>query len=46
MIFFDNYEIEMVQKEKLSANAASIGPGVHLWSKAGLEELGKGLSIA
>lgn len=36
----------MVQKEKLSANAASIGPGVHLWSKAGLQELGKGLSIA
>lgn len=45
-IFFDNYEIEMVEKKKLNPEAVGVWPGIHLWSKTGLAELGKGLTIA
>lgn len=36
----------MVQKKKLSPETKGIWLGIHLWSKTGLAELGKRLTIA
>lgn len=37
--FFDNYEIEMVQKKKLNIETKGILLSISLWSKAGLAKL-------
>lgn len=37
--FFDNYEIEMVQKKKLHVETKGIWLGISLWSKTGVAKL-------